>query len=143
MDQYTKLLKEEVTSILYDIDLLTSLLRHDPVNSQIMDLLKDSFRKIKKNLSMFGFDHVASFALDVEIVFDKVRKGTVPVTPKLIGLTISALENIWDHIDNYTDKLDNDSIWVALELQALSGNFSLSKARERNNLAETRSEHYQ
>ena len=136
MDKYTKLFKEEVNSILYDIDLLTSLLRHDPGNSQVTDLLKDSFRKIKKNMSMFGFDHIASFAQDVEIVFDKVRKGTIPVTPKLLGLTLSALDNIWDHIDKYTDKLDNDSIWIALELQALSGNFPLSKAREKNFLPE-------
>jgi chemotaxis protein histidine kinase CheA len=130
MDKYARLFKEEVTGILSDIELLAMQLRDNPGNSRLIDLLKDSFRRVKKNVSMFGFDHLASFAQDVELVLDKVRKGTIPVTPRLIGLTISARDNIGEHIANFTDKLDNDSIWVALELEAVSGDFSLSKARE-------------
>lgn len=122
MDKYSRLFQEDVNDILSDIEVLVLQLRDSPDSFQIIDLMKDSFRKIKKKVSMFGFDHIASFACDVEMIFDQVCKGKIPVTTKLLGLTIAARDNILEQLYNYSDILDHDSMWVALELQSLSNN---------------------
>ena len=66
---------------------------------------------------------ISSFARSIEVVFKKVRKGAVPVTSKLVGLTLAARENILEQVDNYSDTLDHDALWIASEFQALSHNY--------------------
>ncbi|NGZ07196.1 MAG: chemotaxis protein CheA [Magnetococcales bacterium] len=54
---------------------------------------------IKGSGAMFGFDALARFTHRVESVFDRVRNGEVPVTPALIGVTLTARDHMRQLID--------------------------------------------
>ena len=49
---------------------------------------------IKGSGAMFGFDDLATFTHNLENAFDEVRKGRLEVTPELVDLTLSALDQI-------------------------------------------------
>ncbi len=48
---------------------------------------------------MFGFDELAAFTHNLENAFDEVRNGRLSVTPELINLSLSALDQIRAMLD--------------------------------------------
>ena len=54
---------------------------------------------IKGSGAMFGFDALAAFVHRLENAFDEVRKGRLAVTPELVDLTLSALDQIRVMVD--------------------------------------------
>ena len=49
---------------------------------------------IKGSGSMFGFDQLAAFTHNLENAFDEVRNGRLEITPTLINLSLTALDEI-------------------------------------------------
>ncbi|MBR0716900.1 chemotaxis protein CheA [Bradyrhizobium liaoningense] len=61
------------------------------------DLVDCAFRAlhtIKGSGSMFGFDEVAGFVHEFETAFDRVRKGSVAISPPLVQVALAAKDHI-------------------------------------------------
>jgi len=123
MEKHAKAFRKEAHDILSKTESLVLQLGDSPGNGLIIDRISKSFHTIRITCLEFGFVDISSLAHDIEVVFDKVRAGAVQVTPKLVGLTIAAQDNILEQVDNYSDTLDNDSRWVSSELQSLLHNY--------------------
>lgn len=67
------------------------------------DLINRAFRALhtlKGSGAMFGFDHLAELAHEVETVFDHIRDGRYPVDNALIELTLTAKDQFQLLIEN-------------------------------------------
>ena len=66
-------------------------------NRSDMELVGRAFRAlhtIKGSGSMFGFDQLAAFTHNLENAFDEVRNRRLEITPTLINLSLTALDQI-------------------------------------------------
>ena len=66
-------------------------------NRSDMELVGRAFRAlhtIKGSGSMFGFDQLAAFTHNLENAFDEVRNWRLEITPTLINLSLTALDQI-------------------------------------------------
>ncbi|MBF0240544.1 MAG: Hpt domain-containing protein, partial [SAR324 cluster bacterium] len=93
-DRIKEVYREEATERLAELENAMLELEQDPEN---MDIIASAFRAmhtIKGSGAMFGHDDIAEFTHEVESTYDRVRNGDLPVTPKLIALTLSAHDHI-------------------------------------------------
>lgn len=103
MDIHAEAYREEAYELLAELE--SSLLELEE-NSSDMDLVGRVFRAmhtIKGSGAMFGFDNIATFTHNVETVYDMVREGKIPVTGDLVGLTLSACDQIKKMVDGDPD----------------------------------------
>ncbi|UVO31527.1 chemotaxis protein CheA [Bradyrhizobium arachidis] len=66
-------------------------------SSDDRDLVDCAFRAlhtIKGSGAMFGFDEVAGFVHEFETAFDRVRKGSVAISPPLVQVALAAKDHI-------------------------------------------------
>jgi two-component system chemotaxis sensor kinase CheA len=94
MEDHQSVYKEEAIELLTELE--SSLIELDDVPDD-MELIGHVFRcmhTIKGSGAMFGFDDVAAFTHEIETVFDLVRDGRLPVTKKLVALTLKASDLI-------------------------------------------------
>src|SRR6201999_2382608 len=68
---------------------------------------------IKGSGAMFGFDDLAAFTHNLENAFDEVRKGRLTVTPELVALTLSALDQIRAMVEEEAGERTADPIVCA------------------------------
>jgi two-component system chemotaxis sensor kinase CheA len=99
LDQVAATFREEATERLGELESALLALEHEPAN---LDLVASAFRAlhtIKGSGAMFGFEDIASFAHEVETVFDRVRNGALAVTRPLIGHTLRSMDLIKSMLD--------------------------------------------
>ncbi|MBF0369315.1 MAG: chemotaxis protein CheA [Magnetococcales bacterium] len=99
MEIDTSAFTEEAYELLSELEDSLLTLEEVPDDQDLIGRVFRAMHTIKGSGAMFGFDEVAEFTHDVETVFDLARNGTIPVTKKLIDLTLAARDQIRSMLD--------------------------------------------
>jgi len=94
--------REEAREILTELEAALLELNERPDNAEIVGRIFRGLHTIKGSGAMFGFERLAAFAHDLETAFDRVRNGQLEVSPELIDLTLSALDQIGAMLEEET-----------------------------------------
>jgi two-component system chemotaxis sensor kinase CheA len=86
--------QEEAREILVDLEASLLELNERPGDAELVGRVFRALHTIKGSGAMFGFDDLAAFTHNLENAFDEVRKGRLAVTPELVDLALSALDQI-------------------------------------------------
>ena len=93
-DQFRLAFREEARELLVELESNLLEMNERPEDVGLVGHVFRALHTIKGSGAMFGFDDLASFTHNLETAFDEVRKGQLPVTPELVDLTLSALDQI-------------------------------------------------
>jgi len=93
-DQFRQSFREEAGEIAGELEATLLALNESPGDGELVGRVFRALHTIKGSGAMFGFDELSSFTHELENAFDEVRKGTLSVTPELIDITLSALDQI-------------------------------------------------
>lgn len=99
MDQYAETYKRETYEHLEELESALLALESDIADSELINLIFRKFHTIKGSGGMFGFDDIAEFTHDIETVYDGVRNGEIPVTKRLVDLSLNACDLIKKMVD--------------------------------------------
>jgi two-component system chemotaxis sensor kinase CheA len=69
-------------------------LGNSPDDRDLVDCAFRALHTIKGSGAMFGFDEVAGFVHEFETAFDRVRKGSVAISPPLVQVALAAKDHI-------------------------------------------------
>ena len=94
IDQFRHGFREEARELVVELESVLLELNEQPGNEGLIGRVFRALHTIKGSGAMFGFDALAAFAHKLENAFDEVRKGRLAVTPALVDLTLSALDQI-------------------------------------------------
>ncbi len=94
IDQFRHGFREEARELLVELESVLLELNEQPGNEGLIGRAFRALHTIKGSGAMFGFDALAAFGHKLENAFDEVRKGRLAVTPALVDLTLSALDQI-------------------------------------------------
>jgi two-component system chemotaxis sensor kinase CheA len=94
VDQFRLGFREEARELLMELEAVLLELNERREDSELIGRVFRALHTIKGSGAMFGFDDLAAFAHKLENAFDEVRKGQLAVTPELVDLTLSALDQI-------------------------------------------------
>lgn len=73
-------------------------LEDTPTEQNLIDAAFRALHTIKGSGGMFGYDDVVAFAHHFETVFDRVRKGEVPITRQILHLSLAAKDHLYQQI---------------------------------------------
>jgi two-component system chemotaxis sensor kinase CheA len=93
-EQFKQSFREEAREILVDLESALLELNEQPSDMELIGRTFRGLHTIKGSGSMFGFEQLAAFTHKLETSFDEVRNGRLPVTPELIDLTLTALDQM-------------------------------------------------
>ena len=94
IDKFKQAFQEEAREILVELEAALLELGERPGDSELVGRAFRSLHTIKGSGSMFGFDELAAFTHNLENAFDEVRNKRLSVTPELINLSLTALDQI-------------------------------------------------
>jgi two-component system chemotaxis sensor kinase CheA len=94
VDKYKQAFQEEAREILVELESTLLELNENPGNEDLVGKAFRAWHTIKGSGSMFGFEDVAAFTHSIENAYDEVRNGRLRVTPKLIDLSLAAVDQI-------------------------------------------------
>ncbi|MGA9670485.1 MAG: chemotaxis protein CheA, partial [Terracidiphilus sp.] len=93
-DQFKQSFREEAREILVDLESALLELNENRADLDLVGRIFRGLHTIKGSGAMFGFEDLAAFTHNLETAFDEVRNERLQVTPELIDLTLSALDQI-------------------------------------------------
>ncbi|MFY9743599.1 MAG: chemotaxis protein CheA [Candidatus Sulfotelmatobacter sp.] len=99
VDKYKQTFLEEAREILVELESALLALNENPGDQELVGRAFRALHTIKGSGAMFGFDELAAFTHNLENAFDEVRNGRLSVTPELINLSLSALDQIRAMLD--------------------------------------------
>ncbi|GAB7027663.1 chemotaxis protein CheA [Geotalea toluenoxydans] len=102
MDQHQEAFKEEAYELLAELETSLLELEERPDDEEVIGRVFRAMHTIKGSGAMFGFEDIAAFTHEVETVFDLVRNGLIPVTKKLVNVTLAARDQIKAMLDAST-----------------------------------------
>ena len=94
IDIHREAYREEAQEHLIELEDALLELEGSPDNMDLIGKIFRAMHTIKGSGAMFGFDDIANFTHEVETVFDLVRIGKIPVTKRLIDLTLQGRDCI-------------------------------------------------
>ncbi|MGC2301182.1 MAG: chemotaxis protein CheA [Acidobacteriaceae bacterium] len=94
VDQFRLGFREEARELLVDLESVLLELNEHCEDTALVGRVFRALHTVKGSGAMFGFDDLAAFTHNLENAFDEVRKGHLKVTPALVDLTLSALDQI-------------------------------------------------
>ncbi|MEZ4528496.1 MAG: chemotaxis protein CheA [Desulfobacterales bacterium] len=94
MEDHKTVYKEETCELLAELETSLLELEDTPERMELIDQVFRSMHTIKGSGAMFGFENIATFTHEIETVYDLVRDGKIPVSKKLIDLTLAACDLI-------------------------------------------------
>ncbi|WP_156789622.1 chemotaxis protein CheA [Gracilinema caldarium] len=94
IDKFKDAFKEEATDLLSTLENQLLELEQDPNNNETISAIFRAMHTIKGSAAMFGFDEIARFTHQVENAFDRLRNGLIPVSKRLIDITLRARDVI-------------------------------------------------
>ena len=94
VDQFRQGFREEARELVVELESVLLELNEQPSDEGLVGRVFRALHTIKGSGAMFGFDALAAFVHRLENAFDEVRKGRLAVTPALVDLTLSALDQI-------------------------------------------------
>jgi two-component system chemotaxis sensor kinase CheA len=86
--------REEAYELLSELESALMELEENPDNAELVDRVFRAMHTIKGSGAMFEFNEIAAFTHELETVFDLVREGRLPVSAKLVNLSLSAGDQI-------------------------------------------------
>jgi two-component system chemotaxis sensor kinase CheA len=138
VDQFRHGFREEARELLVELESVLLELNEQPGNEGLVGRVFRALHTIKGSGAMFGFDALAAFAHKLENAFDEVRKGRLAVTPALVDLTLSALDQIRAMVEESEGAPAADAQaceQILAELRQLTGAQSPKDAGEMKKLA--------
>ncbi|MGB6869237.1 MAG: chemotaxis protein CheA, partial [Acidobacteriaceae bacterium] len=109
--------REEAREILVDLEASLLELNERPEDAELVGRVFRALHTIKGSGAMFGFDDLAAFTHNLENAFDEVRKGRLAVTPKLVDLALSALDQIRAMVEAEAGEIATDPALCAKILE--------------------------
>ena len=94
IDKYKQAFQEEAREILVELESALLALGENSGDNELVGRAFRALHTIKGSGSMFGFDELAAFTHNLENAFDQVRNGRLEITPELINLSLTALDQI-------------------------------------------------
>ena len=99
MDKHREAYREEAYELLSELEAALLELEETPDDKNLIGGVFRAMHTIKGSGAMFGFDDIASFTHEIETVFDLVREGKILVTKDLVGITLSACDQVRKMVD--------------------------------------------
>jgi two-component system chemotaxis sensor kinase CheA len=93
-DIFKQSFREEAREILVDLESALLELNENHGDMELVGRVFRGLHTIKGSGAMFGFEDLATFTHNLETAFDEVRNGRLQITPELVDLTLSALDQI-------------------------------------------------
>jgi two-component system chemotaxis sensor kinase CheA len=93
-DQFKNAFREEGREVLVDLEAALLELNSNRGDPELVGRIFRALHTIKGSGAMFGFEDLATFTHNLETAFDEVRNGRLQISPELIDLTLSALDQI-------------------------------------------------
>ncbi len=100
--------REEAYELLGELETGLLELEQAPTDRDLINRIFRAMHTIKGSGSMFGFNDIASFAHEVETVFEQVRNEELSVTKDLLNLVFSARDHIKEMLDGSLDGQETD-----------------------------------
>jgi two-component system chemotaxis sensor kinase CheA len=98
-EQFKQSFREEAREILVDLEAALLELNERHGDLELVGRVFRALHTIKGSGAMFGFEKLASFTHDLETAFDEVRTGRLEISAGLIDLTLAALDQIRDLLE--------------------------------------------
>lgn len=102
MDRHREAYRQEAYELLAELETSLLELEEAPEDPELVGRVFRAMHTIKGSGAMFGFDDIAAFTHELETSFDQVRGGKIPVTKRLIDLTLEARDQIRKMVDGET-----------------------------------------
>lgn len=99
LDQAKDTYREEAGELLSELEIALLELEETPNDKDLIGRIFRAMHTIKGSGAMFGFNQIAEFTHEVENVYDLVRSDAIPVSTKLIELTLAARDQIRAMLD--------------------------------------------
>ncbi len=99
VDSFRHGFREEARELLVELESVLLELNEHPQDEGLVGRVFRALHTIKGSGAMFGFDALTAFAHKLENAFDEMRKGRLAVTPDLVDLTLSALDQTRAMVD--------------------------------------------
>jgi len=98
-EQFKLSFREEAREILTGLESALLELNEKRGDPEVVSRIFRGLHTIKGSGAMFGFERLAAFTHDLETAFDLVRNGHLEISPELIDLTLTALDQIAAMLD--------------------------------------------
>jgi len=98
-EQFKQSFREEAREILVDLEAALLELNENRGDAEVVGRIFRGLHTIKGSGAMFGFERLAAFTHDLETAYDLVRNGRLQTSPVLVDLTLAALDQIADMLD--------------------------------------------
>jgi len=105
-EQFKQSFKEEAREVLVDLESALLELNENREDPELVGRVFRGLHTIKGSGSMFGFEDLAAFTHDLETAFDEVRNGRLAITAALVDLTLAALDQIRNLLEEISDDRD-------------------------------------
>jgi two-component system chemotaxis sensor kinase CheA len=86
--------RQEAQELLEQVEQGLLDLARRPGDRALIDTIFRGLHTLKGSGAMFGFDALAAFTHHCETAFDRVRKGEVPASPRLVGAVLAAQDHM-------------------------------------------------
>lgn len=86
--------REEAFDLLAELETALMELEDNPADKELIDRVFRAMHTIKGSGAMFGFNEIADFTHKLETAFDLVRDNQMPVTEKLVTISLMARDKI-------------------------------------------------
>jgi len=86
--------RQEAQELLEQVEQGLLDLAHRPGDRDLIDAVFRGLHTLKGSGAMFGFDALAAFTHHCETAFDRVRKGEVPASPRLVTCVLAAQDHM-------------------------------------------------
>jgi two-component system chemotaxis sensor kinase CheA len=93
-ERFKQSFREEAREILAELEAALLELNGNRGDMELVGRIFRGLHTIKGSGAMFGFEKLAAFAHNLETAFDQVRNGRLEAGPELIDLTLAALDQI-------------------------------------------------
>ena len=103
LEEMASVFFDEVNELLDNLEEQLLTLEKNPTDTETIGAVFRAMHTIKGSAAMFSYNHISTFAHEVESTLDNVRNGTIPVTSELISLTLKARDQIRDMLDAGTE----------------------------------------
>ncbi len=122
-DRIVETYRGEADGLLEEIERVLLDLESGPDDPERVGRLFRAFHTLKGGGAMFGFEAVSEFVHEVETALDAVRRGEIPLTPRMVDLLLAARDRTKAIFDETTgrqppDPDASDRILTALKAAA-------------------------
>lgn len=125
IDKFKAKFVEESLDNVNDLEEALFALENDMQSKDLIERIFRAMHSLKGGGAMFGFNHLSDFTHHLENIFDKVRTDKLEVSPDLISLTFSAVDEI-KYLLNKGDLTEKDDLDAYHAFMAKIQNFSES-----------------